>query len=572
MARLNHVLDRIKIRKPTKRQLVIGAASLLGIIIAVQIFFPADHLLPFARIDNRDVGGWQKKDAAWEINTAIAKTTIPVHRGNEDSIYLRETPATLGISIDSMSAIKSVSYPWYMRLIPSSIVWYGLQEDASDYTYTYDAAKTEAFIKEKLASCKLAPQNASLVYKDTMLELMPSKNGGVCAPKDVTNAVEQLRPTVSAPANLTFPATITPPLITDNDANKVKRYLDEKTGNIAIETGKKTVDLPYDMARSWLVFDNSGKRLSYSFDQKKSDDYLSKVIAPLVTVNPGTTKVTTRDFTEISRTNGTPGQAVNSLSTRQSILDVFQGKAEKATAVTTQVPPKVEYIRTYSSSDVGLSALVQQFTKDNKGTFGVQYIELDGQKRRASYNENKQFITASTYKLFVAYSTLKRVESGQFKWSDQVTGGQNLTTCFDKMIVNSDNACAEALYSKIGYQTVINEARALGLSHTVLDKEAQKTSAGDLAILLGSVYSGTIDLSSSSRDRLISAMKRNVYRQGIPSGSSGTVADKVGFLDGLLHDASIVYSKKGDYVLVIMTDGSSWGKIAELTRKIESIR
>jgi beta-lactamase class A len=119
---------------------------------------------------------------------------------------------------------------------------------------------------------------------------------------------------------------------------------------------------------------------------------------------------------------------------------------------------------------------------------------------------------------------------------------------------------------------VINEARALGLKNTTLDKEAQKTSAGDLATFLGSVYSGTIDINAENRSRLIDAMKRNVYRKGIPAGSSGTVADKVGFLDGLLHDASLVYSPKGDYVLVAMTDGSSWDKIAELTRKIESIR
>jgi len=67
-------------------------------------------------------------------------------------------------------------------------------------------------------------------------------------------------------------------------------------------------------------------------------------------------------------------------------------------------------------------------------------------------------------------------------------------------------------------------------------------------------------------------MKRNVYRQGIPAGTSATVADKVGFLNALVHDAAIVYSSKGTYVLTIMTDGSSWANVAELTRKIEALR
>ena len=67
-------------------------------------------------------------------------------------------------------------------------------------------------------------------------------------------------------------------------------------------------------------------------------------------------------------------------------------------------------------------------------------------------------------------------------------------------------------------------------------------------------------------------MQRNIYRQGIPAGASGSVADKVGFLNGLLHDAAIVYSPKGTYALVIMTDGSSWAEIADITRQIEKLR
>jgi beta-lactamase class A len=140
------------------------------------------------------------------------------------------------------------------------------------------------------------------------------------------------------------------------------------------------------------------------------------------------------------------------------------------------------------------------------------------------------------------------------------------------MIVKSDNACAEALYKKIGYQKTIDDVRKLGLPNTVLDSEAQKTSAGDLATFLTKLQSGSIGLKDSSRERLLDAMKRNQYRQGIPSGASGAVANKVGFLNGLLHDAAIVNSSKGDYVLVIMTDGSSWANIADLTQKIESLR
>jgi beta-lactamase class A len=560
-----------KLKKPTRRQLQIGLGVFAAVLILVQVVFPTNRMLPFAKVDGLAVGGWLKKDASWELAQKVAVDKIDVQRGNEKEVYASVSSAKLGVNANS--GTDDIDYPWYARLVPTSLLWYGLLPQNPTYKYSYDDKKIAAFIKNDLADCQLAPQNASLKYANKKLEVTPSKNGGVCDKTDVQKAIKKLQPKAEGDSlTLSFPATITPPKIKDRDASKVKTDLEENKDPIVLVAAAKEQLLTRDQVFSWLTFNNSGESLTYTIDQAKSDAHFAKMIVPLVTVAPGVTKVTTRDFTEVARANGTPGQTLDSNATRASIVAVLAGTAERAQAATVQVAPRVEYTRSYSSSDVGLSALLQQFAQDNPGTFGIQYIELAGQKRRANYNESKQFITASTYKLYVAYSTLKRVESGQWSWSDQITGGQNLTTCFDKMIVNSDNACAEALYSKIGYQTVINEARALGLTNTSLDREAQKTSAGDLATFLGSVYSGTIDINADSRSRLVSAMKRNVYRKGVPTGSSGVVADKVGFLNALLHDASIVYSNKGDYVLVVMTDGSSWEKIAELTRKIESIR
>jgi len=100
-----------------------------------------------------------------------------------------------------------------------------------------------------------------------------------------------------------------------------------------------------------------------------------------------------------------------------------------------------------------------------------------------------------------------------------------------------------------------------------------KTTPADLALFLAELQTGQILNQQSSRNLLMSAMKRNIYRQGIPAGISGSVvADKVGFLYGLLHDASIVYSPTGTYVLVIMTDGSSWSTIADFASQIEALR
>jgi beta-lactamase class A len=141
------------------------------------------------------------------------------------------------------------------------------------------------------------------------------------------------------------------------------------------------------------------------------------------------------------------------------------------------------------------------------------------------------------------------------------------------MIVRSDNACAEAMLQKISYKSITSEIQALGLKNTTFLKgDTPLTTAGDLSLFNAMLQSGQILTQQASRDRLLDAMKRNIYRQGIPAGTSSQVADKVGFLDGLLHDAAIVYSPSGPYVLTIMSDGSSWATIADLTRQIESLQ
>jgi beta-lactamase class A len=143
------------------------------------------------------------------------------------------------------------------------------------------------------------------------------------------------------------------------------------------------------------------------------------------------------------------------------------------------------------------------------------------------------------------------------------------------MIVFSDNNCAEAISEKIGYYIVTDEAKSIGcLDSTLVDVDGYaKTTANDLALFLGKLYKGQILSQQSSRDLLINAMKNNIYREGIPAGlSNSTVADKVGFIDGYLNDAAIVYDPKGDFVLVIMTNNSSWSEIANLAADINSLR
>jgi beta-lactamase class A len=68
-------------------------------------------------------------------------------------------------------------------------------------------------------------------------------------------------------------------------------------------------------------------------------------------------------------------------------------------------------------------------------------------------------------------------------------------------------------------------------------------------------------------------MKSGDFRDGIPAGVAAgkSVANKVGFAGAVFNDAAIVYSAdaKSNYILVVMTDGRSWGDIAEIARAVD---
>lgn len=202
-----------------------------------------------------------------------------------------------------------------------------------------------------------------------------------------------------------------------------------------------------------------------------------------------------------------------------------------------------------------------------KGDYAISVIEPDG--RRASVNGGKQYTATSTYKLFVAYGVFQRINSGDMHWSDPTFGGHDASACFELLIVESNNDCNYAFADKIGWQAIDDMMTNIGLAATQVKWQDNITTADDLALFLTKLQAGTL-LNKGDTDKLVGLMKRQIHRRGIPAGTGVTVADKPGFLDGLLHDAAIVYGPKGPYILVILSDGSSWAELADAAKQIHT--
>lgn len=195
-------------------------------------------------------------------------------------------------------------------------------------------------------------------------------------------------------------------------------------------------------------------------------------------------------------------------------------------------------------------------------------VDLESGETLLSHRASGGFVPASVYKLPVVYSILSAVERGKLS-EDSTIAGMNVQQCIESAIVRSENECTEAWLAEHGPRSVEREAARVGMTHTTFRDYGIRTNASDVAAFLSALYDGTL-LNESNTERLIELMKRQEWRDGMPSvlEPMHTVADKVGFLPNVRTDAGIVYTERGDYVVVILTEADDWPFVAEVAEPI----
>jgi beta-lactamase class A len=585
--RINHVHKRMRVKYVSVRTRLhgrlAGAIFAAVVIVAVssvvfQVLYPSDRLAPFTNIDGQNLSGWTKSDAIKSLDMAYSSMPIDIYFGDTQESYITPLLSQVGITANVPEMINNISYPWYLRVIPTSILWTHFFDNQSVH-YKVNEEAFNKFVGDSLGnSCNIEPKNAELKVEDGDIRVIPSIVGGQCEASVVSSMLVGIAPKLNDgnSRKVYMPIEeVFPDIIDEVAANYRDSLVAKIQDGVIVDINKTQQTIPYEDFITWIDFAEKGSEIIYSLNEDRALGYFQTNIAPSVTMSAGTTTINLYNFSESSRFNGARGQRLDLAATLNSIKQYIDGDKDSARVITAVVEPRIVYNRQYSSDDEGLSALMKAFADSHYGSYGISLIELDGQNRMASYNSTKTFVTASTYKLFVAYSTLKKIDSGDWKWTDSTTvSGKNVSSCFDAMISLSDNGCAEYFLVKLGQQKVTDDAHSIGCNDTsFVAAENIQTTPADLALFLAKLKTKEILNSQSSRDKLLNAMSGNVYRQGIPAGLSGlNVADKVGFLWSLLHDAAIVTGKTGTYVLVVMTNSSSWSNIAELARQIEALR
>lgn len=196
-----------------------------------------------------------------------------------------------------------------------------------------------------------------------------------------------------------------------------------------------------------------------------------------------------------------------------------------------------------------------------------------------SANAHTPVVAASTYKLFIAAYVFQQSHLGTFAWTPTNQDG------FHRMIVNSANDFADDLLDERGLQGINALLTQEGYySPAFIEGQSAETTATSLMMVLRDLATQSGPFKhAKDQQKLLSLMKTQVYRDGIPAGATAatkgaTVADKVGFMADTNNDAGIVTLPNGErYILVIMTHGhqqsgfSGFPRMAKITTHIQKM-
>lgn len=245
----------------------------------------------------------------------------------------------------------------------------------------------------------------------------------------------------------------------------------------------------------------------------------------------------------------------------------------------------------------GLADVIQNELKDVKGDYAIVVSNL---KTGESYtfNEHKVFDSGSLYKLWVMGEVYEQIKEGKLS-EDQVlseeisvlnekfkissesaefTEGKielPVNVALKRMITISDNYSSLLLAWKLRLSKVKAFLGAHGFMESKVGgaDELPTTTAYDIALYFEQLYKGELedaDITSKMIDLLKGQKLNGKIPKYLPKGV--VIAHKTGELGLITHDAGIIYSPNGDYIIVVMSETSrpadAEEKIAQISKAV----
>lgn len=568
--------------------MIIIAALIVGQTI-FQIVYPSSRLIPGTKVDGVNIGGLRADDAAKKLDDLYGSLKLNIYFGKNQAAFQTPKMSEVGVGVDNGARVGAVQYPFYLRIIPGSIWWAPAISKPGDISYTYDKNKIADYTQSKVGSdCSIPAQNASLKLVESQLQLVPSSTGGNCDITQFQQALAEVQPSADKDNSVRIDINETPAPISDDMARDLAAKLNGRMAvpmPITVDTSTDTI--PGRVVLSWLDFkavvpqqsiDNSANQsasLQFSVNKDRMQDYLNQGIAATLIKQPGVSRVSTLDFNETSRVNGANGRGLDMVKAAASVENYINSKISKSIAATQVIGPTTAYTRSYTPTSVGFSALLAQYAQENPGTWGLAFTELSGvsHPRNASFNGNARITAGGIHSLYLAYTDVMQEYAGIARPVDKISGDTNAIDCFKYMFQRFDEGCTKGFYNYFGFATLTSHGKDLGLTNTVFAGDGTLTSANDLQKVMIGLYKNQIGRLEGAQ-KILSTMRSVRDSDGIPAGAgSGEISHAIGETDTVHNDTAIVYSNNyGAYALTVLSDGSSWDKVAGLAKKIQALK
>lgn len=538
-------------------------------VIAAQLLYPADRALPLVRLHGDAIGFEKEEDTAFRVqelfNDMGVRLTVADHEPVEAQL------PTIGGEIDTSGVLRAASeYPFWQRFIPFSILVHIRSLDSA--AVSYNVPLLNQFAETASRSLSSAPQNARVSIEDGRLSARDDVAGQIVTSEQIVQEITWYQYTLGDVSTINLTAEEKPADTTAADLSAVRHDAAaalERT--VQMTVGGKTFTPDRTQRAAWLeIAQDDNNHVVLRFDEASLKKYLIRVNKNIGT-DPGTTVIGYVDGKEVTRTKGATGRELD-YETVEKQIKAWIMRAEGTGNLTVQlrsIKPHVRYEGTYSSTQKGLQAYLDDAARNQNASIVVQ--QLDGKKWQARADASVSAPSASTYKLYVAWMLFAKMDEGSIDWNSRILD-TTVSGCFDRMTIASTNPCAERWIADFGRTHLDAFLHSHGYSKgtTFNTQGAVRTTANDLAKFMVSLERGE-NIRGAHRDRLLHSLSVHPYRQGVPSGSAGRVSDKVGFLWDYTHDAAIVHHPKGTYVITVMTKGRSYATIAEITRRVEKI-
>lgn len=237
----------------------------------------------------------------------------------------------------------------------------------------------------------------------------------------------------------------------------------------------------------------------------------------------------------------------------------------------------------------GLEKTVEQSLSGTSGTYSVA---IKNMKTGEVYlkNEDRQYEAASLYKLWVMLTVYDQIERGIINDDQELTAkAEELNEKFDiatdsaemkegeikmtvkqatnQMITISHNYAALLLASKVRLSNIQLQMNKYGLTASKLNPP--RTSTSDILVFYEKLYRKEL-VNKEASGQMLALLKLQQLNDRIPLYLPESIesAHKTGELGPFKHDAGIVFTEKGDYIIVLMSESSDPKAAAEREARV----